>query len=353
MRGRIDGIDGEIVRLLDERARVGREVGAIKRELGLPLHNPGRERDVLRRLHGLSDGSMPEHSLDNIYRVIMAETLALQKPEPCAGHGGEGKRDVTAGIVENAEVAPGFFRMRVSAPELAEAFRPGQFFQLRIGGAGEAFFLRRPFAPAENTADGFSFFYALVGEGTRAMAGMEPGARVNILAPLGNAYTPLTSGSALLVGGGCGAPSLAPLARLLRANGVRTTIVLGARTASALLDHETFACVADRLVIATDDGSHGCRGNIVDAYRMERENIGAFDRVYACGPLPMLRAAAGLAKECGVDCEVSLEERMACGFGACMGCVVPVALEDGGSAFRRVCHDGPVFNASALAWDEM
>ncbi len=358
-RRKIDRIDAEIVRLLDERARVGREIGDIKRRRSLPFHNPGREQDVLRRLRGMSDGSMPGASLDNIYRAVMAETLALQKPDGdaagiCPGHAGAGKRDAAAVILENAEAAPGVYRMRVQAPELAGAFAPGQFFQIRLGETGSGFFLRRPFAPSEYLDDGFAFQYALAGNGTRAMSLMRQGDAVSVLAPLGAAYTPLPSGAnALLAGGGCGAPSLAPLARRLREDGVRVTVILGARTGSALLECEAFSRAADRLILATDDGSMGCRGTIVDAYRFEKENIGAFDRLYACGPLPMLRAAAILARENGVDCEVSLEERMACGFGACMGCVVPVLAEGSGPAYRRVCHDGPVFNSRTLDWDAM
>lgn len=357
-RTKIDRIDAEIIRLLDERAGVGREIGEIKRRLDLPPHNPGREHQVIQRLLALSDGSMPARSLAGIYRVIMAETLALQTEKAsavhCGGHDGAGKRDVVATVVENVEAAPGFRRMRLLTPELAEVFAPGQFFQIRVGGTGSAFFLRRPFAPAENTSDGLAFYYAVVGGGTRALADLQAGATVGVLAPLGNAYSLTEAGtSVLLAGGGCGAPSLAPLARALRARGVRTTVLLGARTSSVLLDQETFGHVADRLIIATDDGSMGCRGTVVDACRIAREDVGAFDRIYACGPLPMLRAVAGLAREHGVACEVSLEERMACGFGACMGCVVPVLTGDAASAFRRVCHDGPVFDSSLLAWDEM
>lgn len=359
-RKKIDALDKEIVRLLDERARVGREIGAIKRRENLPLHNPTRESDVLRRLRGMSDGSMPGLSLDSIYRVVMAETLALQKADgeaanACLGHAAAGKRDIAGTVIENAESAPGFFRMRIRAGEFAGAFLPGQFFQLRLGGEGSGFFLRRPFAPSEYLEDGFAFQYALVGSGTRMMSSMRPGTAVGVLAPLGNAYTLLPSGkNALVAGGGCGAPSLAPLARKLRENGVRVTVLLGARTASALLDSRAFREAADKLIVATDDGTEGCRGTIADACRVERENIGSFDRLYACGPLPMLRAAARIAEENGADCEVSLEERMACGFGACMGCVVPT-IQDAGAdtAYKRVCHDGPVFNAGVLAWDAM
>lgn len=357
-RKKIDSLDETIVRLLDERAREGREISRHKKALGLPLRNPGRENEVIGRLLKLSDGSMPAHSLETIYRTIMAETLALQSaPTSCSGSCGgtaAGKRDVDATVAENVRAAPGFYRMRLKAPELAGLFKPGQFFQLRVGGWGDGLFLRRPFAPSDSSADGLTFFYAVVGAGTSRMTALRAGDKVKILAPLGTSYwLPSPGGVALLMGGGCGAPSLAPLARALREAGTKTVALLGARSSEVLLDQQTFHRVADRLIIATDDGSHGCQGTVVDAFTRERESIGKVDRIYACGPVPMLRAAAKLAEELGVECQVSLEERMACGFGACMGCVVPVRDGKGGTVFRRVCHDGPVFDAKDLAWEEM
>lgn len=357
-RKKIDSLDEAIVRLLDERAMAGREISRHKKTLGLPLRNPNRENEVIKRLLGLSNGSMPAHSLENIYRIIMAETLALQNDPPsCSGSCGgstAGKRDVSATVAENVRVAPGFYRMRLKTPELSGLFKPGQFFQLRVGGWGDGLFLRRPFAPSDNTADGLTFFYAVVGAGTSRMTALRAGDKVKVLAPLGNSYRlPPPGGSALLLGGGCGAPSLAPLARALREADTKTVALLGARTSEVLLDQQTFSRVTDRLIIATDDGSHGCRGTVVDAFNRERESIGKVDRIYACGPVPMLRAAAKLADELGVECQVSLEERMACGFGACMGCVVPVRDGKVGMVFRRVCHEGPVFDAKDLAWEEM
>ena len=353
-RKAIDRLDEAIVKLLDERARVGTEIGRLKKGLGLPLHNPGREHEVLRRLRGLSDGSMPASGIDAIYRAIMAETLALQKGESreCRGHDAAGKRDVAAEVAENVEIAPGFRRMRLRVPDIGAAFAPGQFFQLRIGSGGE-FFLRRPFAPCECDGAGLAFFYAVVGKGTAAMARLRSGARVGLLAPLGNSYRlPAPGSRALLLGGGCGAPSLAPLARALKEARVHVTAIVGARTEAVLLEREAFARVTDRLILTTDDGSNGCRGTALDAYHVERESMGRVDGVFACGPTSMLRAVAGMAKAAGLPCQVSLEERMACGFGACMGCAVPVRGE-GGSVYRRVCHEGPVFDADALAWDEM
>lgn len=359
IRSRIDALDMEIVALLEKRAEAGMRAAEEKRRLGQPLRNPVREREVLDRLAAGAHGPLSGERLENIYRAIMAETLAAEEEEvPCRGHDVDGvKRDFAAEVVENAEVGPGFCRMRLRAVGIGSIFLPGQFFQMRIDVAGGAQFLRRPFAPAEADGDGMAFYYAVVGEGTRHMSRVRPGHRVSILAPLGNAYTPLPAGaSALLVGGGCGGPSLTPLARSLREAGVKTVTLLGARTACGLLGHESLGSHSDHIVLATDDGSAGYRGTTIDAYHEKARDLAPrMDRIYACGPLPMLKAVADLAMEVGVDCEVSLEERMACGFGACMGCAVPVLNAGAGDDFtyRRVCHEGPVFNSRALAWPAM
>ncbi len=354
IRSRIDAIDTELVRLLDLRAQAGRDVGKAKAALGLPLYQAGREEAVLARLRGLSDGSMPPASIDAIYRTIMRETLALQTAPACAGHQAEsGKRDVQARVAANATVQPGVSRMRVIAPELAGAFLPGQFFQIRVDGGVDGLFLRRPFAPSAYTEDGFEFTYAVVGTGTRHLAGLVPGTTVHVLGPLGNAFTPAPAGThAVLLGGGCGAPSLAPLALACRENGVRVTGFIGARSVDGLLGRDEFTGACDALHLATDDGSCGWKGTGVDAFLSRRDELGRVDRIYAIGPIPMLRAVAALAAREGIPCEVSLEERMACGFGACMGCVVPVR-DGAGSVYRRVCHEGPVFDAATLAWEEI
>ncbi len=354
-RKRIDAIDAEIVALLDARAEAGRKAAEHKILTGQPLRNPAREEEVIARAVSLSNGSMPGRAVEKIYRTIIAETLA-QEPGHCAGHGANnaGKQDVPAEIIDNIPVAPGFYRMRIYAPTLAHAFVPGQFFQLRLPAGADGLFLRRPFAPSAYTGDGFEFVYRVVGEGTQAMAKLTGGSQVHVLAPLGNAYTLPKSGSnALLIGGGCGAPSLAPLALALKQSGVTVTVVVGARTSEMLMEHETFAKAADRVILATDDGSRGCKGTVVDAYSLEK--VAQPDSIYACGPIPMLKAAAGLAEKLNVLCQVSLEERMACGFGVCMGCAVPVldGKAPGSTVFRRVCHEGPVLDSQVLAWNAM
>lgn len=360
LRQDIDGIDARIIHLLDRRAGTARRIAAEKIRRGLPLRDAAREEDVLRRLPGRSNGDMPAAALTNIYRQIMAETLSLEgEPAPApsgAAAAGcmRGKSDVEAEVLENSEIAAGYRRMRLRVGALAHAFQPGQFFQLLISGRGGTPFLRRPFAPSELTGDGFVFVYAVVGSGTASMAALPAGSRVRVLAPLGKGYTPAEKGSAVvLVGGGCGGPSLGPLAKALTLSGVRTTVILGARSAAALLGRDQLADQCGRLVVATDDGSAGAAGTAVQALEDHLRHLSGVAGIYACGPLPMLKATALLAEKHNIPCEVSLEERMACGFGACVGCAVETRDGLGGVMYRRVCHDGPVFDSRDLVWNRL
>ncbi len=360
LREDINRIDKEIVKLLDERADAAKAIAREKAAAGLDLYDPEREKSVLMALSAHSNGSMPSPNLTRIYRTIMAETLAMETSLASdACHEDKQQRkiksDVAASVGENREIAPGFWHMRLLAPALAGVFQPGQFFQLRINAASTAPFLRRPFAPSETASDGFSFVYAVVGEGTMLMTELQPGDQVRVLAPLGNAYTlPATaSGEVALIGGGCGGPSLGLLAKELATRNIKTTVILGARTSTALLGVDTLSRHCHNLVTATDDGSEGHPGTALDALEKTLgDSISRLVKIYACGPVPMLKATAILAARHNIPCEVSLEERMACGFGACVGCAVEVKTPNGGTVFKRVCHDGPVFDPTSLAgWD--
>jgi len=214
--------------------------------------------------------------------------------------------------------------------------------------------LRRPFAPSEITRSGFAFVYAVVGQGTEAMTRLANGATAQVLGPLGNGYAlPKQGGRAVLVGGGCGTPSLRRLGEVLAGRGIEVFSVVGARTACTLLEEKALKRVSAMLAVSTDDGSKGFHGNAVDATRVLLDEIGPRPRpvLYACGPHAMLKGLAALAAERKLRCQVSLEERMACGFGACMGCVVAVkAANEDGFVYQRVCHDGPVFDAAEIVW---
>ncbi|HVL88724.1 MAG TPA: dihydroorotate dehydrogenase electron transfer subunit [Actinomycetota bacterium] len=227
------------------------------------------------------------------------------------------------------------------AAEIAASAAPGQFVNV----AQDAFgcLLRRPFSILDVDGDRVEIGFDTIGEGTRRIAASAPGDRLDVVGPLGTAYTmPAPGGSALLVGGGYGAAPLFFLARLLRAQGTTSHMILGAATKGRLFAPDRGANAADTLTITTDDGSTGLRGRVTDAM----DGIEA-DAIYACGPMPMLAAVAARAN--GRRCEVAVEEFMACGVGVCWTCVVPTH-DEGYRHHQRACTDGPVFDGSVIAW---
>jgi len=257
----------------------------------------------------------------------------------------------------NGPAAGGLWRLRLEAPGIGNGWVPGQFANLLLAEPGGTDpLLRRPLAPCEVASDALSFAYAARGRGTALLTAFRPGRGLDLLAPLGRGYTlPAPGSPALLVGGGSGLPSLGPLAARLAAAGHRVHTVAGAARAGALAGLEIFRA-AGTVTVATVDGSEGTRGTAMDALRAvvaDGGPAGARPVLFACGPRGLLAAVAGLAERRGLACQVSLEERMACGFGACMGCAVAVRGPDasGGLRYARVCREGPVFEAGAIAWD--
>ena len=215
----------------------------------------------------------------------------------------------------------------------ASPMRAGQFAEL----TAEGFFLRRPISLARYEDGEAVFLIRIAGAGTAKMSLLEAGQTVDALTCLGNGFD-VSADAPLLIGGGIGCAPLYQLAREFGAKGVRPVAVLGFRTAAEAYYLDEFAAVAD-VTVATDDGSLGVRGNALDAVRAA--NI-RFDRYYACGPAVMLRALAG-----GLgNGQLSLEARMGCGFGACMGCSIKTV-----SGFKRVCKEGAVFEASEILWE--
>lgn len=227
------------------------------------------------------------------------------------------------------------------APEIAHAAHPGQFVNVAQNAFGHL--LRRPFSILDVDGDLIEIGFDTIGEGTRAIAASTPGDPLNVVGPLGTSYTlPPPGGAAMLVGGGYGAAPLFFLARILRAQGTTSHMILGAATQARLFAPDRGSNAADSVTITTDDGSAGLRGRVTDA-------MDAIDAqfIYACGPMPMLAAVAARAN--GRHCEVAVEEFMACGIGVCWTCVVPTH-EEGYRHHLRACTDGPVFDGSVIAW---
>ncbi|HOX46640.1 MAG TPA: dihydroorotate dehydrogenase electron transfer subunit [Myxococcota bacterium] len=231
--------------------------------------------------------------------------------------------------------------LRLFAPQVARAARPGQFVMLAPGPDGQLDpFLNRPFSIHRvPDADTLELLVAVVGRGTEGLAALPPGVRLRLLGPIGRGFDPPARGPLLLLGGGLGVAPLFFLAESLAGRPVR--LLYGAATAEALVSTAGLPC---RVELATDDGSAGRRGLATELLAEALSALPVAERALAylaaCGPEPMLARAAALCREAGVRAELSLEAHMACGTGACMGCARPI-----GGRPQRVCSEGPVFDA--------
>ena len=237
-------------------------------------------------------------------------------------------------LTENRPLAEGIRRLTLTGEGLEEQ-RPGQFLNIRLNGL----FLRRPISVCDWEPGQVTVIYRVVGRGTEQLAAMRPGETLDVLTGLGNGYDLAPAGaSPLLIGGGVGVPPLYLLARRLREQGREVTAVLGFRTAKEVFAAEDFRTLGCRVTVTTEDGSEGVRGFVTGALP---ENYSYF---YTCGPEPMLRAVFRATKTSG---QFSFEERMGCGFGACMGCTCRTVT--GG---KRICREGPVLRKEEILWDD-
>lgn len=222
--------------------------------------------------------------------------------------------------------------------------QPGQFVEVRVDGSSTTF-LRRPISISyvDKTANELWLLVAAVGEGTRRLSSLRQGDELNCVLPLGRGFTMPTSAKerCLLVGGGVGVAPLLFLGKSLLDAGSEPTFLLGARTKTDLLMLHEFEKTG-RVLLTTDDGSCGEKGFVTQHYALQSET---FDFIYSCGSKPMMLSVARYAKKSGTPCEVSLENTMACGLGACLCCVEPTVKGN-----LCVCKDGPVFNINELKW---
>lgn len=229
-------------------------------------------------------------------------------------------------IRNNNEIAPGIWRMDIDT-ELSKEVLPGQFMQVQVPGC----FLRRPISVCDTDVHSLTLVYRVIGKGTDTMSHMKKGDTVNLFGPLGNGFS-VEDRDVLLIGGGIGVPPLLKTAEAYLKKNHKVTAVMGFNTAEEIILKEEFEKNGCDVYIATMDGSCGTKGTVLDAVK---ENDIRESFVLSCGPLPMLKAVSSTYKE-GY---ISMESRMACGMGACMGCVVKD--KDGNSL--RVCKEGPVF----------
>lgn len=249
--------------------------------------------------------------------------------------------DLTVKAVERINDKYVLIRLTDNSP--LPDMHPGQFVEVRVDNTSETF-LRRPISInfADREANELWLLVAAVGDGTRRISAVQPGQTLNCMLPLGNGFTmPRVAGErVLLVGGGVGVAPLLYMGAELCRSGYEPTFLLGARRAADLLELDLFNKYG-RVCVTTEDGSEGERGFVTNHSVLSEH----FDRIATCGPTPMMKAVARYANEAGIVCEVSLENLMACGVGACLCCVEKTVMGN-----LRVCKEGPVFNIKKLLW---
>ena len=244
-------------------------------------------------------------------------------------------REQCFSILSNAPVAPEVFRLVLRGETVGVFTAPGQFVNVRLPG----FFLRRPFSVCRFDEASLTIIYKVVGEGTAALAAMQPGTELELLTGLGHGYDASMSGQApLLIGGGVGIPPLYGLCEALLAQGKRPTVLLGFNAKPEVFLEAEFRALGVPVQVATVDGSYGAKGFVTDLLAAAEP----YSFYYTCGPMPMLKAVHAAARTAG---QLSLEACMGCGFGACMGCTMETKHGP-----KRICKEGPVLESEELLW---
>ena len=242
-------------------------------------------------------------------------------------------------IIENTALTDSVMRMRLRG-DTSAVTRPGQFVNIQLDG----FFLRRPISVNDCEGDVLTIIYKVVGKGTSAMQKMQSGT-LDILTGLGNGYDTEKSGDRpLLIGGGVGVPPLYMLAKKLLGEGKAVTVILGFNTKSEIFYAEEFRALGCEVYVTTVDGSAGIKGFVTDAIRAIEAEGKSYSYFYTCGPEPMLKAIYNATTVSG---QFSFEERMGCGFGACMGCSCKTLYGN-----KRICKDGPVLVKEEIIWEK-
>ena len=264
--------------------------------------------------------------------------------------------DTRARVVAHETLNPDHFLLTLEAPAIARAAKPGQFVMLQVH-AGRDPLLRRPMSicrlPGASRRR-VEVLYKVVGEGTRLLARQPRGAALATIGPLGNGFrlpAAARRGPAprvVMVAGGIGIAIFPFLADALARRGLRPILLFGARSASDLVYTAPFRARGIPLHVSTEDGSRGARGYVTTILAPFLQGDGPRPLLYACGPTPMLRAVGELALRAGAPCQLALESQMPCGIGVCLGCVVACRGDEARPAFRRVCTEGPIFEAGEV-----
>lgn len=240
-------------------------------------------------------------------------------------------------LVKKSELAEGIFDFTIECPEIAKEVQCGQFLHIQCGGDA---FLRRPISICDADDTTVRFIFEVKGKGTELLAKVQEGDMINIMGPLGRGFEIKPEfKKSVIIGGGIGVFPLFKLAKTIKSD-----IYLGFRSADRVVMEEEFKSAANSVTVGTDDGSYGYKGYIAEEMSKQLDGV---DIIYACGPMPMLRAVKKIAEEKGIPCQVSMEQRMGCGIGACLVCTCQTDKE-GMDGQVRVCKDGPVFYSTEV-----
>ncbi len=248
-------------------------------------------------------------------------------------------------LLAKNNIARGIYEMNILAPDLAALAVPGQFVHIALAGHS----LRRPISICRiDEAHGvIKIVFALKGQGTRDLADVPVNSTLDIMGPMGNGFTLLEPGrKVILIGGGIGVPPMVGLSDYYREY---ATAISGFRDASIKILQDEFEKNGSRTILCTDDGSAGIHGFVTQPLEELLSSDGHYDCVYACGPMPMLKVISGICGKYDTLCQVSLEQHMGCGIGACLVCAVNIR-RDGEEHFLHVCKDGPVFDSREVVW---
>lgn len=238
-------------------------------------------------------------------------------------------------ITQNEKIAQSVYKMRLSG-DTSAIKKAGQFVNIKLDG----FFLRRPISVCDYTAEELLIIYKVVGKGTEKMSAMEKGEQLDILTGLGNGYDlTVKTEKPVIIGGGVGVPPLYKLSKELKNQGKRVSVILGFNSEKEIFFEDEFKEIADRVLICTADGSYGIKGFVTDAIK----DID-FDYFFTCGPEPMFKALESTIDK-GISGQLSFEQRMGCGFGACMGCSCKTLTGN-----KRICREGPVLFREEIIW---
>lgn len=284
------------------------------------------------------------------------------------------KFDCVSTILSNKTIAKDHLKLTLSCSPIAHRVRPGQFVMVKIDNRFDPL-LRRPFSVYRTKSNQLEIVYQIVGRGTEILSTKSPGEKLQIFGPIGNGFTiPATIEShsskasqhskqrfnlcsqereinAILVGGGVGIASLMLLAVELRKREIDVIALVGAITQDRLIGIDDLAEIRAKVRVSTDDGSAGYHGLVTELLEntIEKNHPRI---IYACGPQEMLKSIAKIASAKDIPAQLSTESHMACGLGACLGCVIKVKASDGGLEYSRVCQDGPVFNAQEVVFSD-